>query len=199
MKLLVIDCAFNPKICLLDNYKTVCEKDIKTENHSDNLMFLIDLVLKENGLLINDIDSIALNIGPGSFTGLRVSFSVVKGLLFGEDKKILPFTTFDYLLKEDNVLVPAFSEFVYLKKENNMTCEKINELDKSAKYVVFDDKLLLKLKENGLNVIYKEKLSHDIILKNKKEFLLANQLEPLYLRKSQAEIEREKKIMNNKK
>lgn len=48
--------------------------------HSQRLFPLLDEMLKTQSLSINEIDLLAVNTGPGSFTGLRVGIAAVKGL-----------------------------------------------------------------------------------------------------------------------
>lgn len=52
-------------------------------NHAEILLPLIDLVLKKGGLSLSEISAFAVSIGPGSFTGLRIGLSTVKGLSYG--------------------------------------------------------------------------------------------------------------------
>jgi tRNA threonylcarbamoyladenosine biosynthesis protein TsaB len=51
--------------------------------HAERLMVLIDRVLADTGRSLDDLDALAVSIGPGSFTGLRVAVNTVKGLVFG--------------------------------------------------------------------------------------------------------------------
>jgi len=53
--------------------------DVKI-TYSEVLLSTIDLALKTVGLKLNDLDGFAICIGPGSFTGLRIGLSTVKGL-----------------------------------------------------------------------------------------------------------------------
>jgi len=48
--------------------------------HSEKLVPLVDEILRRNGMAIQDIDGIAVSIGPGSFTGIRVGVSTARGL-----------------------------------------------------------------------------------------------------------------------
>ncbi len=50
--------------------------------HSERLMPSIDRLLEDASLKIGDIQGIALGLGPGSFTGLRIGVSTVKGLAY---------------------------------------------------------------------------------------------------------------------
>ena len=55
--------------------------------HSQTLMPLVANTLKTAGMSFNDIDAFAVSNGPGSFTGLRISVSAVKGMAFASDGK----------------------------------------------------------------------------------------------------------------
>ncbi len=65
--------------------------------HSETVMPMIDEVLKKANLAINDIDLFACSEGPGSFTGLRIGIGTVKGLAYGLDKKVCGISTLEAL------------------------------------------------------------------------------------------------------
>lgn len=52
-------------------------------NHAENLLPLIDALLSMAGLPLSGVTALAVSIGPGSFTGLRIGLSTVKGLAYG--------------------------------------------------------------------------------------------------------------------
>jgi tRNA threonylcarbamoyladenosine biosynthesis protein TsaB len=52
-------------------------------NHAEIVLPLLELLFKNTGVLLQDITGLALSIGPGSFTGLRIGLSTVKGLGYG--------------------------------------------------------------------------------------------------------------------
>lgn len=54
--------------------------------HSETMLPMIDEILKKSALSINDIDVFAVANGPGSFTGVRIGVSTVKGLTFSSGK-----------------------------------------------------------------------------------------------------------------
>lgn len=49
--------------------------------HSENLVPFIDRLLRRSGVSLGEIEVFAIDRGPGSFTGLRIGFSLVKGFL----------------------------------------------------------------------------------------------------------------------
>lgn len=62
-----------------------------TVTHSESLLPMIDSVLKMSRLELDDIDVFAITAGPGSFTGVRIGVSAIKGLAFSlKDKKPVP-------------------------------------------------------------------------------------------------------------
>ena len=68
-----------------------------TLTHSENLIMMIDAVLKTSGKTVSDVGKIALSVGPGSFTGVRIGTAAVKGIAFGKDIKIAPVSTLEAL------------------------------------------------------------------------------------------------------
>ena len=80
MKILSIDTASN--ICgvsILENNKLICNLDSNTgKTHSENLMPMIKKALEKSNLTLKDIHLISCDIGPGSFTGIRIGIATVK-------------------------------------------------------------------------------------------------------------------------
>ena len=58
-------------------------------SHARTLLPLIDDVLTSTGLRLEAIDLLAVSIGPGSFTGLRIGLAVAKGLALGAGKPVV--------------------------------------------------------------------------------------------------------------
>ncbi len=124
-------------VALTEDNNLIKEEIIEDENtHSVKLMPLIDKVLKESNIRINDIDLFACDIGPGSFTGIRIGVSTIKAFLDVTNKKAVGVTSLEILaqnVKEDGVicsLIDAKNSNVYYglfeKVENNL--KQIDEL-----------------------------------------------------------------------
>lgn len=60
---------------------TTLEEERKSPSEQ-NVLELIEKIFKKEKLKLEDIDSIEINTGPGSFTGLRVGVSIVNALSF---------------------------------------------------------------------------------------------------------------------
>jgi tRNA threonylcarbamoyladenosine biosynthesis protein TsaB len=65
--------------------------------HSERLMTVINSVMEKTSLPLQDIDSFAVSIGPGSFTGLRIGVSAVKGFAYATGKPIVAVPTLEAL------------------------------------------------------------------------------------------------------
>jgi tRNA threonylcarbamoyladenosine biosynthesis protein TsaB len=63
--------------------------------HSEIIFDLVDSTLKKASLLPCDLDCVLCMGGPGSFTGLRIGFSIVKGLSLSLSIPFMPVPTFD--------------------------------------------------------------------------------------------------------
>ena len=93
MNYLAIDTSTN--ICSAafyykSNIDTLKEIDVK--EHSKHLPIMCKNLVKNN---IKEIDFIALSIGPGSYSGLKIGCSFAKGLAFSINKPIVPVSTFE--------------------------------------------------------------------------------------------------------
>jgi N6-L-threonylcarbamoyladenine synthase len=77
-------------------------------NHSDTIMEAVDCVLKFSGIKKRELSAIAVTIGPGSFTGVRVGLAVAMGIAFSLGIKIKAISTLDILAMQ----VSAESELV---------------------------------------------------------------------------------------
>jgi len=66
---------------LLDGERVVGEYTLDVRlTHSERLMAAIDQLLIDAGWTVRELEGLAVSVGPGSFTGLRVGLSTVKGL-----------------------------------------------------------------------------------------------------------------------
>ena len=63
--------------------------------HSKTLLPMIEDMLKNNGIMADDIDMFAVSHGPGSFTGLRIGISTVKGMAFSKNMPAVGVSTLE--------------------------------------------------------------------------------------------------------
>ncbi|MEW6585199.1 MAG: tRNA (adenosine(37)-N6)-threonylcarbamoyltransferase complex dimerization subunit type 1 TsaB [Nitrospirota bacterium] len=63
--------------------------------YSERLMVEVDHMLKQSGLSLDRIDAFAVSVGPGSFTGLRIGLSTVKGFAFVSGRPVISVPTLE--------------------------------------------------------------------------------------------------------
>lgn len=68
-------------------------------SHAVSLLGLIDDVLQAGGCAIGDLDAVAVSGGPGTFTGLRISLSVAKGLTYATGARLISVPTLEALAR----------------------------------------------------------------------------------------------------
>ena len=151
MKILAIDTT--SKICstaILEEEKIIDENTINNGlTHSENLMPLIAELLERNKLNILDIDLIAVCVGPGSFTGIRIGIATIKPMAEICNIPVAAVTSLENLAKNvnkantivslidarnDQVYAGIFDENINLKQEYmaddiNIVLEKIQKCD----------------------------------------------------------------------
>ncbi len=82
MKILGIDTSSNASsVAVIEDNKLICEYTVNTKTtHSQKLMPMIENMLLMSGINIKEIDAIAICVGPGSFTGLRIGMATAKAI-----------------------------------------------------------------------------------------------------------------------
>ena len=102
----------NCSVSLSNNGKTVSCKEIAEQNfsHAEKLHVFIQEILKENSITLNDLSAIAVSKGPGSYTGLRIGVSSVKGLCYALNIPMIAIDTLTLLAKqiiiENGIIIP---------------------------------------------------------------------------------------------
>ena len=227
MKILSIETAGNIcAVALTEDDKLIKEEILNDGNtHSVKLMPLLDKLLSETDTQISDIDLFACDIGPGSFTGIRIGVSTIKAFLDVTDKKALGISSLEILAEniEENedivcALIDAKNENVYygfFKRENekyekieNLGFDNIDNVIQIAKQInkkiifigngstIYKDMIESEL-ENIEIILDEEKNNLNarniafIAFKKQEEVVDSNNLRPLYLRKSSAEIQKQ--------
>lgn len=67
------------------------------QSHASLVTLFIDEVLKESGKTTENLDAVAVSIGPGSYTGLRIGLSTAKGLTYALDIPLIEVNTLESL------------------------------------------------------------------------------------------------------
>lgn len=98
MKVLAIETAtYAGGIAVLDDSRGMLASYYLATSltHSERLMSSIELMFSTAEILIADIDAIAVSVGPGSFTGIRIGMSVAKAMAYAAKKPLLAVPTLE--------------------------------------------------------------------------------------------------------
>lgn len=164
---------------------------------SSDIIRIMKKILLENNLSFDDIDLVATNIGPGSFTAIRTSLTVARVIGQELGKKVIGVSTFEILenlpFKSGNkkkiTVLDARRESAYVKTENGEPyIVPLSELDKTIKknnyFAITDNKLkeiTNGLSYESLDLNLAEIIALIAIEKSKTETGEWGKLQPLYM------------------
>jgi tRNA threonylcarbamoyladenosine biosynthesis protein TsaB len=99
MRVLAVDTASRTcSVAVVEDDVVMAEFTVNhRDTHSRFLMEMIDQVLAIRRFTLMDMDGLAVTIGPGSFTGLRIGLSTVKGLAMGANLPVVGVGSLDAL------------------------------------------------------------------------------------------------------
>ena len=140
MKILSIDTASDVcGVSILNNTDLILNSDILTgRTHSENLMPIIEKTFKETNLQLNDIDLIVSNIGPGSFTGIRIGISTVKAFCDTQNISCIGISSLESLLYNIQTkgfvisILPATNDDFYFAIYNTLDMSNIITIHKPS-------------------------------------------------------------------
>ena len=112
MKILAIDTATEAcSVALaIDNVSNIDQQlKITPSGHSDLVLDMVNELLRKHGTRLKDLDAIAVDVGPGSFTGLRIGIGVAQGLAYGAGLPVIGIGSLDVLAAQcpEGITVPA--------------------------------------------------------------------------------------------
>jgi tRNA threonylcarbamoyl adenosine modification protein YeaZ len=113
-------------------------KELRSEErgiHSEAVFRFIHELLESEGMTIGDLDAVAVSAGPGSFTGLRIGASAVKGLLYGLDIPVFPINTLAGIAQMAKKPYPDASIHAILdaRRQHVYTASALIEIEEMAK------------------------------------------------------------------
>jgi len=97
MKILAIDTsATTASAAIVEDGALVASAELRSKmTHSQTILPMVEDMLKNAALTLKDIGLMAANVGPGSFTGVRIGVAAVKGLCFADDIPCAPVSTLE--------------------------------------------------------------------------------------------------------
>lgn len=99
-----------------DESKFFSSKILLKHSHSEKLFELINSVMMQAELDFNDLKSLSVSSGPGSFTGLRIGMAAAKGIAQAKSIPIIPVPTFEALAIQISNYLPQNSSFIICNK-----------------------------------------------------------------------------------
>jgi len=98
VRVLALDAATEAcSVALLGREMLISRYEEFGKGHAERLLGMVDEVLAEAGLALSALDGIAASVGPGAFTGVRITVAVAQGLAFGAALPIVPVSTLEAL------------------------------------------------------------------------------------------------------
>lgn len=89
-RLLLIHTATSTCSIAISNGENILSRfDLENNNHAEFITYGIGQCMSDCGATLNDIDAVAVNGGPGSYTGLRIGLSVAKGICYTLNKPLV--------------------------------------------------------------------------------------------------------------
>ena len=132
MKILGIDTStMAANVAVLEDDKLICEYTINTKKtHSQKLMPMIENMLKLSDIEIKDIDAIAICVGPGSFTGLRIGMATAKAMAHVNDIPLISVNSLEILGANMNLCNKKVCSILDAQRNQVYTCKYIYEENK---------------------------------------------------------------------
>lgn len=211
--ILAINTAFaNSDVALCDNEFEDYESQPSSARQSENILVCVDNMLSKHRRHIQDVECVSVVVGPGSFTGIRIGVGIVKGFCVAKpDLKLISICSLDLMahIAKDKItqdfwcVINALSGNIFVCKYNKsgeritqpemLSGERLNDI---AGVVVGLNNEKLGICNQSIEFSAMALLSYTKEKYNSNEFVEENNLLPIYLRKSQAEMNLENKDGN---
>lgn len=218
MNILAIDSSSeNLSISMLWRQKVLFDFNRHFKFGASKLVYFIDKNLSKHNISLNDIDVFAIGQGPGSFTGLRVSFSVIKAFMISLNVPVVSIESFFSMAfpfikdhKKIAVISDARRGLVYassftvkdnlLKREEKASLASLRDFVRGKSeyfFVTYDKHLYKELSEINPEINFNQKVVYPKAkyylkiaenLAKKKRFIAVGDLEPLYLHPKTCQI-----------
>ena len=224
MKILALDStAKTSSVAVLENGTLLGLFSVNIQNtHSETLLPMVKSILESLKLTNEDIDAYAVSEGPGSFTGVRIGVATIKGLAFGREKPCVGVSTIEALYENladcEGIVCPIMNArrgqvytgaFLNGERIIDDTCMMLDDLipmlEEKGQPIRFNgdgydlvlDKNIANFRHTPELLRYQNafsvgKVAYKRIINS--EFTSDEALRVEYLRKAQAEREREERL-----
>ena len=146
MKILSIDTSQKNTHLTLDIDENIFSLSTTTfVPHSKTLMTSIEELMLKGNITVKDLDAIAVVVGPGSFTGCRLSLSVAKGMAYPYNIPLIAINSLELLKFNEDAdysVLKGIGNEIFVLEDNAIyldnVCNFINKIDENNKIVVFN-------------------------------------------------------------
>ena len=165
----------NCSVCLSSKGNLVTSFDLEDEayRHSELLTSSIQNILNENNLDVSGLSAVSIGIGPGSFTGLRIGFSVAKGLCYPHNIDLIGISSLKIIansvVKENKNIISLIKDkgkHYYISKYNNDLKEivepKIKLIDRNYIFNILDDDSVIVVNTDESNEFISDLVNEEI-------------------------------------
>ena len=142
----------NCSVSLSKNGQTVAIKEISEEqfSHAEKLHLFIKEVLVSGGILLADLNAVAVSKGPGSYTGLRIGVSAAKGLCYALNIPLIAVDTLAVLAEKiriDSGIIIPMIDARRMEVFTQMFDKDLNTLS-TAEALIVDETAFTDINEN---------------------------------------------------
>ena len=194
MKILGIDTSsMAASVAVIEDNKLICEYTINTKKtHSQKLMPMIENMLNLSDLNVREIDAIAVCEGPGSFTGLRIGMATAKAIAHVNDIPVIGVNSLEVLAANMNLCDKKICPILDAQRNQVYTGRYHYE---GTKLVEIKEIANIEIPAASNNVTKAGSLCSVAKVKfdEGKDIFNCYTVNPLYIRKSQAEEQYEEK------
>lgn len=219
MKILCIDTSSNLcSVAILENNNLINKLELNNGlTHSETLMPLIEKILSTSNLSLKDIDLLVSDIGPGSFTGIRIGVSTIKAFADSLNIPCIGINSLEilaYNIKNNGIICSTidckndncyFSLFELIDGKYNVleepcakSCQEVLDLLESKysnqKITFIGDGVPSKCTNFHLDIQNLGIAGYNKFINNGS---VGEEILPLYLKKPQAQKQLEEKLSNN--
>lgn len=172
MLVLAFDTCLDKTYIVLRTEDSVLASEVISSNeknyHSAYLISTIKRVIKDNGYRPQDVDAIGINVGPGSFTGIRACTTVARVMAQQLDCKAIGVSSLEIISKADNdnsiVALDARKNKAYFYDKELFGAVELEEVDERIKgrTVITDDRLIERFKPIAEKVVSYQQMGYEL-------------------------------------
>ena len=111
--LLIYTATAHASVCLSkDGAVMACLETSDQKSHASFMQPAIETLCKQTGIALSSIDAIAISIGPGSYTGLRVGMATAKGIAYAMGKPLIGINTLQIIAAAAKLKYPTHPDAI---------------------------------------------------------------------------------------